>query len=137
MTRQLSILLMALGLVLVVTMTTRAHHSFSAEYDANQPLTLRGTVIKMEWINPHGWLHIAVKEPNGRIVNWQAETGAPNALYRRGFTKNSIVAGTEVIVEGYRSKDGSLKINAGQVTLPDGRHLFVGSSGIGAPNEPK
>ncbi len=134
MQRRIAIVLVCAGIVAVPALVG-AHHSFSAEYDAKQPLTLRGTVVRMEWINPHGWLHIAVKGPDGQVVNWEAETGAPNALYRRGFNKNSIVPGTEVIVEGYRAKDGSLKINAGQVTLPDGRHLFVGSSGTGAPNE--
>jgi hypothetical protein len=135
MRRTLSVVMMGLGVV-VATMPAVAHHSFSAEYDRQQPLTLKGTVTKMEWINPHAWLYIDVKGPDGRVVNWAIEEGSPNALFKRGWTKNSVMPGLEIIVEGYRAKDGSLKVNAGTVTLPDGRHMFAGSSGTGAPNDP-
>jgi Family of unknown function (DUF6152) len=110
-----------------------AHHSFAAEFDGSKPVTLKGTVTKMEWINPHAWLHIDVKGPDGKVVSWAVEGGAPNALLRRGWTRNSVVAGTMVTVEGFRAKDGSNKANGREVTLPDGKRLFVGSSGTGAP----
>ena len=110
-----------------------AHHSFAAEFDGSKPVTLKGTVTKMEWINPHAWLHIDVKGPDGKVVSWAVEGGAPNALLRRGWTRNSVVAGTVVTVEGFRAKDGSNKANGREITLPDGKRLFVGSSGTGAP----
>ena len=110
-----------------------AHHSFAAEFDGSKPVTLKGTVTKMEWINPHAWLHVDVKGPDGKVVSWAVEGGAPNALLRRGWTRNSVVPGTMVTVEGFRAKDGSNKANGREVTLPDGKRLFVGSSGTGAP----
>ena len=110
-----------------------AHHSFAAEFDGSKPVTLKGTVTKMEWINPHAWLHLDVKGPDGKVVSWAVEGGAPNALLRRGWTRNSVVAGTVVTVEGFRAKDGSNKANGREITLPDGKRLFVGSSGTGAP----
>ena len=112
-----------------------AHHSFSAEFDANQPVQLRGTVAKVEWINPHTWIHIDVKRPNGKVERWMIEGGPPNALYRRGFTKDSLPNGTEILVEGFQAKDGSMKGNGRDLTLPDGRRLFLGSSGTGAPRD--
>jgi hypothetical protein len=110
-----------------------AHHAFSAEFDAKKPVKLRGVVTKMEWINPHSWIHVDVKEPNGKVVSWMVEGGAPNALLRRGFTKSSLPVGTEVYIEGYQAKDGSMRANGRDITLPDGKKLFVGSSGTGAP----
>jgi hypothetical protein len=110
-----------------------AHHAFAAEFDNQKPITLRGVVTKMEWINPHAWIHIDVKGDDGKVVNWKVESGAPNALLRRGFTKNYLLPGTEVVVDGYLAKDGSNRANGGNVTLPDGRKLFLGSSGTGAP----
>jgi len=88
-----------------------AHHSFAAEFDANQPITLSGTVTKMEWINPHAWIHMEVKKPDGTVENWEIETGNPSALIRRGFNKNSLPAGTEITVSGFRAKDGGLRGN--------------------------
>ena len=115
-----------------------AHHAFSAEFDANQPVTLKGAVTKVEWINPHSWLYIDVKDQaTGKVVSWKIEMGAPNQLLRRGWNKNSLPAGTEVVVEGYRAKNGSDIANGGNVTLADGRKLFVGSSGTGAPYDDK
>jgi hypothetical protein len=113
----------------------RAHHAFAAEFDANKPVRLEGTVTKMEWINPHAWIHIDVKKPDGSVEKWMIEGGTPNTLLRRGFTKNSLLPGTRIIVDGYQAKDGSLKANGRDLTFPDGRKLFMGSSGTGAPRD--
>ena len=114
-----------------------AHHAFAAEFDATKPIKLKGTVAKMEWINPHTWLHLDVKRPDGKTERWMIEGGPPNALYRRGFTKNSLPIGSEILVEGFRAKDGSLRGNGRELTFADGRRLFVGSSGTGAPKDGK
>jgi len=113
----------------------QAHHAFAAEFDSSKPFKIKGTIVKMEWINPHTWLHLDVKRPDGKIERWMIEGGPPNALYRRGFTKDSLPQGAELVVEGFRSKDGSLKGNGRELTFADGRRLFVGSSGTGAPND--
>ena len=112
-----------------------AHHAFAAEFDANKPIRLQGTVTKMEWINPHAWIHIDVKKPDGKVEQWMIEGGTPNTLFRRGFTKTSLVYGTVIVVDGYQAKDGSQKANGRDLTLPDGRKLFLGSSGTGAPRD--
>ena len=117
--------------------TVVAHHSFSAEYDAKQPITLKGTVIKMEWINPHSWIHLAVKNADGTTTEWMIESGTPNTLVRRGFTKQSLLPGTEITVEGYRAKNGANRANGADLILPDGKRLFMGSSGTGAPKDPE
>ena len=114
-----------------------AHHAFAAEFDANKPINFKGTITRMEWVNPHTWLHIAVKNPNGTTENWAIEAGTPNVLFRRGFTKESLLPGTEIMVDGYRAKDGSRRANGRDLTFADGRKLFLGSSGIGAPYELK
>ena len=111
-----------------------AHHAFAAEFDAKNPVSLRGTVTKMEWINPHAWIHIDVKKPDGTVDEWMIEAGSPNTLLRRGLTKDSLKVGTEVLVEGYRSKDGSLRANGRDIKLPDGQILFLSSSN---PDEKK
>ncbi len=110
-----------------------AHHSFAAEYDANQPLTIKGKVNKMDWVNPHSWLYVDVTGPDGKVSLWKCETAPPNGLFRRGWTKSSIPKGLEVTVEGFRAKDGSFTMNARSVTMPDGKRMFAGSSGDGAP----
>jgi hypothetical protein len=105
-----------------------AHHSFAAEFDVTKPVKLQGTVTKMEWINPHSWIHIDVKNPDGTVTNWMIEGGSPNALLRRGFTKNSLPLGTEIVVEGYQAKDGTNRANGRDLTFADGRKLFIGSN---------
>lgn len=112
-----------------------AHHAFTAEFDGNNPVKLRGTVTKMEWINPHSWITIDVKDADGKVTSWMVECGSPNVLLRRGMTKESILPGTEIVVDGFRSKDGSNRANGRDVTLPDGRKLFLGSNGTGAPGD--
>ena len=119
------------------TMTVRAHHAFAAEFDAKKPIKLEGTVTKVEWINPHAWIHIEVKRPNGTTEQWMIEGGTPNTLFRRGVNKNSLPAGTAIVVDGYQAKDGTLKANGRDITLPDGRKLFIGSAGTGAPGDPQ
>ena len=123
--------------ILVAAMPVWAHHAFAAEFDAKKPIKLQGTVDKMEWINPHTWIHIDVKRPNGKVERWMIEGGPPNALYRRGFTKDSLPLGIEIIVEGFQAKDGSMRGNGRDLTLPNGRKLFLGSSGTGAPLDAK
>ena len=128
---------MILFVVSVVSLPAalRAHHAFAAEFDASRPFKIRGTVVKMEWINPHTWLHLDVKRPDGKMESWMIEGGTPNTLFRRGFTKDSLKTGTKIVVEGYRAKDGSMRANGRDITFTDGRKLFMGSSGTGAPGD--
>ena len=114
-----------------------AHHAFAAEFDAKKPVKLRGTVTKMEWINPHAWIHVDVKKADGTVDEWMVEAGTPNTLLRRGFTRDSLKPGTEIVVDGYQSKDGSLRANGRDVTLPDGKTLFLGSATPDAPDDKK
>ena len=112
-----------------------AHHAFAAEFDASNPVELTGRVVRMEWVNPHTWIHIDVPQPDGSQERWMIEGGPPTSLLRRGLTKASLLAGTEVFVEGFRAKDGSQKANGRDVTFTDGTKLFLGSSGTGAPRD--
>src|SRR5689334_13379600 len=123
----------SIALIVVATAPIAAHHSFAAEFDAKQPVLFKGTVTKMEWINPHVWIHMNVTQPNGKTEPWMVEGGAPTVLFRRGFSKTSLQAGTQIVVDGYRAKDGTNKMNAREITLADGRKLFAGSDGTGAP----
>ena len=113
------------------------HHAFAAEFDPKRPVKLRGVVTKMEWINPHAWMHIDAKDADGKVTSWMIEAGTPNTLFRRGFTKDSLKIGTEVLVDGCQAKDRSNTANGQDVTLPDGRKLFIGSQGTGAPEDEK
>jgi hypothetical protein len=112
-----------------------AHHSFSAEFDETKPITLKGVLTKMAWVNPHGWIYVDVKAPDGTVVNWAIEAGAPNALLRRGLRKTDFPAGIEVTVTGFLAKNGTPTANGRTVTLPDGREFFAGSSGPGGPGD--
>ena len=114
--------------LLLAAVPAWAHHAFAAEFDAKKPVKLQGKVVKVEWINPHAWIHIDVKKPDSTVEEWMVEAGSPNTLLRRGLTKDSLQAGTEIVVEGYQSKDGSLRANGRDVTLPNGQLLFLGSS---------
>ena len=115
--------------------TASAHHAFSSEFDATKPVKLRGKVTKMEWVNPHAWLHLRTTDEDGNSQDWMIEAGPPGALVRRGWTKTSVRPGTEVLVEGYQATDGAYRANGRDVTFPDGRRLFAGSSGTGAPRD--
>jgi hypothetical protein len=132
-----SAIMIAAASLIVAVVPAWAHHAFAAEFDAKKPLHFQGVVTKVELINPHTWIHIDVKNADGTVTNWMFEAGSPNVLLRRGFTKASVPQGTEVIVDGYQSKDGSNRANGRDITLPDGQKLFLGSTGTGAPGEEK
>jgi hypothetical protein len=128
--------LVATVLVLASTAPLWAHHAFGAEFDPNAPIRLQGKVVKLEWVNPHAWIHIEVMNKQGKGEVWMVEGGTPNTLLRRGLTRNSLTFGTELIVDGYQTKDHSLKrANGRDVTFTDGRKIFMGSSGTGAPKD--
>ena len=136
MRTKLAVVVVGLGLGLVcAAVPMSAHHSFAAELDANRPITLQGAVTKVEWINPHTWIHIEVKGADGKAVEWMIEGGTPNTLLRRGINKNSLPAGTLIVVDGYQAKNGSNRANGRDISLPDGKKLFLGSSGTGAPSD--
>lgn len=134
MRKQLLVVLVGVGL-LIAGRTMSAHHAFAAEFDKDKPVVLKGTVVKMEWINPHPWIHIDVKGNDGKVERWMIEASAPNNLLRRGFTRDSLPPGSEITVQGYQAHDGAKRANGTALTWPDGRHLFIGSSGTGAPFE--
>ena len=117
-----------LGVALLLPHTVIGHHSFDAEFDRNKPVTLKGSVTRVDWGNPHIWVFMDVKDETGKVSNWGVEGGAPNALFRNGWRKDSLKVGDIVTVEGFRGRDGSQRANANRVTLPDGRRVFAGSS---------
>ena len=120
--------IMVVVAVLLGTVPAWAHHSFAAEFDRGKVVNLEGTIVKMEWVNPHAWIHVAVKNPDGTSTTWMVEANTPNGLLRRGFTKKSLEEGTEVLVQGYQAKSGDNKINGSSMTFKDGKKLFLGSS---------
>ena len=129
-------LVFTLALITVATTPALAHHAFGGEFDANRPVLLRGAIVKVEWVNPHTWIHMEVKKPDGTREVWMIEGGSPNSLLRRGVTKESLQIGTEIVVDGYQARDYTLKrANGRNVTYADGRKLFFGSSGTGAPKD--
>ena len=124
------------GLMLAAVAPLSAHHAFGGEFDPNMPVLLKGTVTKVEWVNPHAWIHLEVTKPDGTKEEWMVEGGTPNTLIRRGITKDSLAFGTAIVVDGYQTRDHSLKrANGRNITYPDGRKLFLGSSGTGAPTD--
>jgi hypothetical protein len=136
MMRQLSGAVAGIAVVVAFAASTvSGHHSFAAEFDANKPVKLHGTVVKMEWINPHAWLHIDVKNADGTVERWMIEGGTPNTLIRRGFRKDAVTEGMEITIEGFQAKNGKLRANGRDLVLPDGKRLFMGSSGTGAPRD--
>ena len=126
--RKTLVVVLTAGALLLAAVPAWAHHAFAAEFDADQPVKFKGTVTKMEWVNPHAWIHIDVKGADGKVTEWMIEAAAPNALLRRGWTKASLVKGTEILVDGFRAKDGANRANGSVITFTDGKKLFVGSS---------
>jgi len=136
MRTKLAVTVVGMGLVLAgTTAALAAHHAFAAEFDANKPIKFSATVTRMDWINPHVWIYVDVKKRDGTIEKWAIEAGTPNVLFRRGFTKQALLPGTEIVVDGYQAKDGTRRANGRNLMLPDGKTLFLGSSGTGAPYE--
>ena len=131
MNRKLTRFLATAGVLVAAAFPVSAHHSFSAEFDASKPLKLEGKVVKMEWSNPHTWLFIDVDKPDGTVERWAVEGGAPGVLLRAGWTRDSLPAGTKIIVNGFPSKDGALRANSRSIEFPDGRKLDTGSSFTG------
>jgi Family of unknown function (DUF6152) len=135
--KKLTLLMAGGALMFAATLPVRAHHAFGAEFDANRPVLLKGKVTKVEWVNPHTWIHMEVANPDGTKVIWMVEGGTPNTLLRRGVNRDSLKVGTDIVVDGYQSKDRSNRANGRDVTFLDGRKLFMGSSGTGAPRDGK
>ena len=140
MTRRTAVIAAVVGIALLGAGTVvRAHHAFAAEFDVNRPLTLKGTLVKWEMVNPHSWFHLEVKDKDGKVTPWMVEGGSPNQLIRMGVTKNTVPVGTELVVEGYQAKDGTMKAVGRNFVLADGKRLFLGGSagGVSDPSKAK
>lgn len=135
MKMRLLLALASAGVLVAFAVPVVAHHAFGAEFDANRPVLLKGKVTKVEWVNPHAWIHLAAVKPDGTTEDWMVEGGTPNTLLRRGINRDSLKVGQEIVVDGYQSKDRSNRANGRDVTFPDGKKLFLGSSGTGAPRD--
>jgi len=134
----MKLLTVCIAAMFAVLQPAAAHHAFGAEFDANRPVLLKGKIVKIEWVNPHTWIHVEVTKADGTKEVWMVEGGSPNSLLRRGANKNSFPEGTEVVVDGYQARDHSVnRANARNVTFPDGRKVFLGSPGTGAPDPDK
>ncbi|HYA16972.1 MAG TPA: DUF6152 family protein [Bryobacteraceae bacterium] len=137
-TKLLVSVLGTLAALCVSAVPAAAHHAFGGEFDANRPVLLKGKLVKVEWVNPHSWLHVEVTNAKGEKEVWMVEGGSPNSLLRRGVTKDSLKVGTEVVIDGYQARDHTLlRANGRNITLTDGTKLFLGSAGTGAPDDPK
>ena len=132
---KVGVILIFSGLIAAVTSHVIAHHAFSAEFDPNRPVLLRGPIVRVEWVNPHTWIHLEVTNEDGSKQVWMVEGGTPNTLLRRGLSRDTITPGTHIVVDGYQSKDRSARANGRDVTFEDGRKFFMGSSGTGAPSD--
>ena len=132
---KVGVILTLTGLIAVLTGQAMAHHAFSAEFDPNRPVLLRGPIVRVEWVNPHTWIHLEVTNEDGSKQVWMVEGGTPNTLLRRGLSRDTITPGTYIVVDGYQSKDRSARANGRDVTFEDGRKFFLGSSGTGAPRD--
>ena len=135
MKKILSAATLGCALLLASAIPSIAHHAFGGEFDANRPLLLKGKIVRVEWVNPHAWIHMEVKKPDGKSEAWMVEGGTPNTLQRLGISRDSIKVGTVIVVAGFRAKDGRMRANGRDITFPDGRTLFMGSSGTGAPKD--
>jgi hypothetical protein len=133
--RALVLRLSVLAALAAMVPVAHAHHSFAAEFDADQPVELHGVITKMEWLNPHTWMHLDVANADGTTTAWMIEGGTPNTLFRRGFTPQAVPVGTEITVIGYRARNGANRANGRDLILADGRRLFMGSPGTGAPGD--
>jgi hypothetical protein len=137
-TKLFVLMLCAAAAFFVAAPPVAAHHAFGSEFDASRPILLKGKLVKVEWVNPHSWIHVEITNDKGEKEVWMVEGGSPNSLLRRGLTRDSLKIGTDIVVDGYQTRDHTLlRANGRNITFPDGRKLFLGSPGTGAPDDPK